>query len=120
MNTKSDDEAMLRRLINEWSAAARRRDYEGVLAHHAEDVLMFDVPPPFRSEGLKEYRKTWGLFFSTMADPPTFEFSDVRLTVGNDVAFATAQGRCLFREKSGTVTDLDFRLTMCFERRDGE
>ena len=115
-----DDERVLRQLISDWSAAARRRDYDGVLAHHDQNILMFDVPPPFQSEGLEAYRKTWDLFFSTMAEPPTFDFSDVRVTVGADVAFATAHGKCLYREKGGAVTELHFRLTMCFEKRNGE
>ena len=120
MSTRTDDETTLRQLIADWSAAARRRDYDGILARHARNILMFDVPPPFQSEGLDAYRKTWDLFFSTMADPPTFDFSDVRLTVGSDVAFATARGRCLYRTKVGRVEDLDFRLTMCFQKLDGE
>jgi uncharacterized protein (TIGR02246 family) len=114
-----DDEKTLRQLIADWSAAARRRDYAGVLAHHAPNILMFDVPPPFQSEGLEAYRKTWDLFFGAMADPPTFDFSDVRVTAGADVAFATAHGKCLNRE-NGRVSELHFRLTMCFERRDGQ
>jgi ketosteroid isomerase-like protein len=78
---------------------------------------MFDVPPPFQSEGLEAYRKSWDLFFGSMADRPTFDFSDVRLTVGADLAFATAHGKCLNREKDGAVTELHFRLTMCFQKR---
>ena len=119
MSTRRDDEKTLQQLIADWSAAARRRDYDGVLAHHAPDILMFDVPPPFQSEGLEAYRKTWDLFFSSMADPPTFDFSDVRLTVGADLAFATAHGKCLSRE-DGAVTELLFRLTMCFQKRSDE
>jgi len=117
MNIRSKDEQILRKMIADWSAAARRRDYDGVLAHHAADILMFDVPLPFQSEGLGAYRKTWDLFFGTMADPPTFDFSDVRVTVGTDLAFATAHGKCLSREKDG-VAEVHFRLTMCFEKRD--
>lgn len=119
MNTRADDEKILRQMIADWSAAARRRDYEGVLAHHTPDFLMFDVPPPFQSEGLEAYRKTWDLLFDCMADPPTFDFSDVRVTVGADVAFATAHGRCLSTE-GGEVIEIHFRLTVCFEKRDGE
>jgi uncharacterized protein (TIGR02246 family) len=118
MNTQTDDEKTLRQLIADWSAAARQRDFAGVLANHDPTILMFDVPPPFQSEGLEAYRKTWELFFSAMADPPTFDFSDVRLTVGTDLAFATAQGRCLNRE-DGVVSELHFRLTMCFQKRAG-
>jgi uncharacterized protein (TIGR02246 family) len=119
MNTRTDDERALRQLIADWSAAVRRRDYDAVLARHAPNILMFDVPPPFQSEGLEAYRKTWDLFFSMMADPPTFDFSDVRLTVGEDLAFATAHGKCLYME-NGAATGLSFRLTMCFQKQDGE
>jgi uncharacterized protein (TIGR02246 family) len=120
VSTREGDERILRQLIADWSAAVRRRDYDGVLAHHAPNILMFDVPLPFQSEGLEAYRKTWDLFFGSMVEPSTFDFSDVRVTVGTDVAFATAHGRCLSREKDGSVAELHFRLTMCFERRDGE
>jgi ketosteroid isomerase-like protein len=119
MNTQVDDEKILRQMIADWSGAAQRRDYEGVLAHHAADFLMFDVPPPFQSEGLAEYRKTWDLLFGSMADPPTFDFSDVRVTIGADLAFATAHGRCLSMEH-GEVTEIHFWLTMCFQKRDDE
>lgn len=118
MNKRTDDERTLRQLIADWSAAARRRDYAGVLANHAPSLLMFDVPPPFQSEGLEAYRKTWELFFGSMADPATFDFSDVRLTVGTDLAFATAQGKCLNKEKDGAVSEVHFRLTMCFQKYD--
>lgn len=117
MDRRREEERTLRQLIADWSAAARRRDYEGVLAHHAPNILMFDVPPPFQSEGLKAYRKTWDLFFGMMPDPPTFDFSDVRVTVGEDLAFATAHGKCLSKEPGG-VEEIHFRLTMCFQKRD--
>jgi ketosteroid isomerase-like protein len=120
MDDRANDERLLRKLIADWSAAARGRDYDGVMAHHSANILMFDVPPPFQSEGLEGYRKTWDLFVSMMADPPTFDFSDVRLRVGADLAFATARGRCLSRDRDGTTAETHFRLTMCFEKLDGE
>jgi uncharacterized protein (TIGR02246 family) len=117
MNTRNSDEQTLRQMIADWSTAAKHRDFDGVLANHAPAMLMFDVPPPFQSEGLEAYRKTWELFFGCMAEPPTFDFSDVRLTVGTDLAFATAHGKCLSRE-NGLAAEVHFRLTMCFQKRD--
>lgn len=119
VDNRASDEKLLRKMIADWSAAARNRDYAAVLAHHSPTLLMFDVPPPFQSEGLDAYRKTWDLFFGMMADPPTFDFCDVRVTVGTDLAFATAQGKCLSLEKDGVVSEVHFRLTMCFEKLDG-
>ncbi len=33
-------------LIRAWVSAVRTGDLEGVLSAHAEDIVMFDVPPP--------------------------------------------------------------------------
>jgi uncharacterized protein (TIGR02246 family) len=119
IENQASDEKILREMIAKWSAAAKRRDYNGVMANHAPDFLMFDVPPPFQAEGLEAYRKTWDLFFDSMAEPPAFDFSDIRLRIGQDMAFATAHGRCLTKVKDG-IEEILFRLTMCFQRRDGK
>lgn len=119
MNANEDVQA-IRKLIDDWSAAVRRRDYDGALKKHSPDILMFDVPPPFQSEGIDAYRKTWDLFFRWMVDPPVYSFSDLRITAGTDVAFVTAHGKCAGVEADGTRIDLDFRLTVGLRKSAGE
>lgn len=34
----------------------------GVLANHADGIVMFDVPTPLQSRGMEAYRRTWELF----------------------------------------------------------
>jgi ketosteroid isomerase-like protein len=96
----------------------REEDLAGIRADHDPEMLMFDVPPPFLSRGLQAYMATWPPFFALQAKPVTFDFRDVVVTAGTDVAFATAIGRC--RDlSSGKEVELDFRLTMGFRKRDG-
>ena len=45
----TQDEQDIRNLIERWSKAVRDQDHPGIRADHADDVLMFDVPPPFLS-----------------------------------------------------------------------
>jgi hypothetical protein len=47
MATSTPDELAIQRLIGDWVAAVRCRDYDGVLRHHALDIIMFEVPEPF-------------------------------------------------------------------------
>jgi ketosteroid isomerase-like protein len=101
------------------SAAVRRKDMDGIVRHHAEDFLMFDVPPPFSSKGLADYEKTWHLFFSTSPEPPKFEIRELHITAGADVAFAYAMMRCIVIER-GKASDLDFRLTIGFHKIAGQ
>ena len=120
MMATTEDESAIRKLIEDWSAAVRRKDYDGIVEWHSRDILMFDVPGPFQSIGIDAYRKTWDLFFGWMSQPPKFEFSDVRITAGADVAFATARGTCFGPDGSGTPAELDFRLTMGLRKIAGE
>jgi len=107
----SSDEAEIRALLERWATAVRTRDYPAILASHAPELRMFDVPPPFESRGLDEYRRTWDLFFSTSKDPVVFDFDDMEITAGRDVAFISARMHCEPTE-AGKRARLDFRLTV--------
>jgi uncharacterized protein (TIGR02246 family) len=113
------EETELRALIARWSKAIRDHDIAGIRADHGSDVLMFDVPPPFLSRGLDAYMTTWETFFAWQATPVQFDLHDIAITAGNDVAFATALGRCCDLS-SGERVDLEFRLTMGFRKLDGQ
>jgi len=108
---KQSDEAAIDQLIREWAVAVRRKDMAGVLRHHHPDMLMFDVPPPFKIEGIDDYEKSWALFYSASPNPPVFDIVELNVTAGSDVAFASAAMRCVVIE-DGRSNDLDFRLTV--------
>jgi uncharacterized protein (TIGR02246 family) len=114
----ASDEAEVRALIGRWSNAVREQDLAGIRADHDPEILMFDVPPPFVSRGLEAYMATWDKFFAWQAKPVQFHLHDVEITAGNDVAFATAIGRCCDLS-SGVEVQLEFRLTMGFRKVDG-
>ena len=42
----TDDETVIRELLQEWAKAVHQGDMPGVLMDHAKDIVMFDVPPP--------------------------------------------------------------------------
>jgi uncharacterized protein (TIGR02246 family) len=117
-STAASDELEVRELIARWSKAVRDHNLDGIRADHDPDILMFDVPPPFLSRGLDAYMATWPPFFACQARPVEFDFHDVEITAGQDVAFATAIGHC-GDMSSGKKVDLEFRLTMGFRKRDG-
>jgi ketosteroid isomerase-like protein len=112
-------EAEILELISGWTQAVRDENLAGIRAHHADDILMFDVPAPFCSQGLDAYMETWEIFYPSQARPIRFDFKDIRITAGIDVAFATGIGCCGYIER-GKGIDLKFRLTMGFQNRDGQ
>ena len=59
-----NDEQQIRALIEGWAAAVHEGDMQTVLAEHAPDIVMFDVPPPNEGvRGIDAYRETWPGFF---------------------------------------------------------
>jgi uncharacterized protein (TIGR02246 family) len=119
MNAASKaDQTVVRELIENWAKAVRSKDYLGILAHHATDMVMFDVPPPFESRGIEAYRKTWDLFFSTQPDPIAFDIQRMSVVAGDDVAFAVAWMRCEEFGHNGQRMDLNFRLTIGLRKID--
>ena len=95
--TEPNNETEIRQLVENWARAVRARDMEGVLAHHAADIVMFDVPLPLQSRGMDEYKKTWDVFFAhNRGGPGSFDVTEVQITAGDTVAYCHAL-RKIFR-----------------------
>jgi len=105
-----------------WADAVRRHDLSGILAHHEQDIVMFDVPPPLQSRGMDEYKKTWDLFFRYHKPSQAFDIEELAITAGEDVAFAVAIVRCGSRTLSGPAEEggFLFRLTLGLRNIDGD
>jgi uncharacterized protein (TIGR02246 family) len=119
-DSHNDDVQLIRTLIDRWAEAVRKEDFAAIRADHDPDILMFDVPPPFLSRGIDAYMATWNLFFSCVKKPVTFDFEDVEITAGHEVAFATAKGNCVNTDRDGKREPLEFRLTMGLKKIDGK
>jgi ketosteroid isomerase-like protein len=64
------DEAEIRTLIERWAKAVHSGNIDGVLADHADDIVMFDVPPPANGvRGSAAYRATWPPFVKWQPSP---------------------------------------------------
>jgi ketosteroid isomerase-like protein len=115
-------ETQIKALIEGWADAVRRHDFPGILAHHEQDIVMFDLPPPLQSRGIEEYRKTWDLFFQYHQPSQAFDIEELAITAGKDVAFAIAIMRCRSATFSGPPQEggFLFRLTIGLRLVDGD
>ena len=74
-----ENEQEIRELIQGWATAVHGGDLEGVLADHAEDIVMFDVPPPDEGvRGLDAYSRTWPPFFKWQQSGASFEMLSLK------------------------------------------
>ncbi|TDC33132.1 SgcJ/EcaC family oxidoreductase [Micromonospora sp. 15K316] len=114
------DEQLVTELIERWAAAIRAGDLPGVLADHADDIVMFDVPPPQDGvRGIDAYRDSWPPFFRWLADGAIFEIVDLQVTAGVDVAFAHVLLRCGSPEDLARRPDHRLRITLGLRKEAG-
>ena len=120
MTDTTTDETQIRDLVTRWTAAVHAGDLDGVLADHADDIVMFDVPPPDDGvRGLDAYRDTWPPFFEWQRQGATFEIVRLDVTAGDDVAWAHALLRCGTPEEHAEDPARRLRLTLGLRREGG-
>jgi uncharacterized protein (TIGR02246 family) len=114
------DEAEIRALIERWALAVHEGDLNAVLADHADDIVMFDVPPPDDGvRGLDAYRETWPPFFGWQREGACFEIVSLDVTAGKDVAFAYGLLRCGSPEDLNNDPTNRLRLTIGLRKKAG-
>jgi ketosteroid isomerase-like protein len=114
-----DAEAQIRVLIERWACAVQSQDIGTIVAEHAADFLMFDVPPPTELRGISAYRESWGPFFEHFRNGGTFAIERLDVTAGDRVAFATALLRCGTEEELRRDPESRLRLTVGLRKEGG-
>lgn len=110
-------EPAIRRVIHDWVDGIATYDLDAVVAHHAEDVVMFDVPPPFDGvRGLADYRDSWAPFFEWLASGAVFSLDELHVTAGDGVAYAYGLVRCGRPEELAEQPDLRLRVSFGLRR----
>jgi uncharacterized protein (TIGR02246 family) len=109
---RNSSKATIRALIEAWARAVRAKDMDRVLANHTHDIVMFDVPMPLQSKGIKQYRKTWELFFDhNPGGPGSFKVTELRIIASDSVAYCHALVK---------VFDAKVRVTIGLRRARGQ
>lgn len=116
----SNAESEIHLLIEAWAQAVHSGDMDGVLANHAADIVMFDVPPPDQGfRGIDAYRDIWPPFFEWQAAGSSFDVESLHVTAGDDVAYAYALLRCGMEEELRNDPESRLRLTFGLRKRNG-
>lgn len=117
-NTK-ENEVQIRELVENWAQAVRARNKDTILAHHSDNIVMYDVPKPFQSVGLQAYSKTWDTFFS-FTKLGVFDIQELHVVAGENVAFCFATMKCADKSNSAEFVELAFRLTIGLKKINDE
>jgi ketosteroid isomerase-like protein len=111
--TKSHSEAQIRGTIDARANAIRNKNVQGMPPNFTEDSVGFFFEPPLQQSPLKEDLVGW---FATWSSSIGYEIGDLKIAVGDDVAFCHSLSRLTGTRTDGTNTDLWFRETLCFRK----
>jgi ketosteroid isomerase-like protein len=116
----ADDEKDILRILRGHEAAIGRGDAEVAVAHQADDVVIYDIPPPlaYRGgapavEGLREWFATW-------EDGVTVEMKDPQVVTDGDLGVVFGLSRMRGTKKGAGPLDQWSRRTVVLRRHDGE
>ena len=82
-----DNEAQIRKLIDDMVAAEAAKDVEASVSPFAPDVVSYDVIEPLEYRGVEAIRKRLGQWFSSFEGPIGIEFRDLAVTAGRRRGF---------------------------------
>ena len=119
---QSADEAQIRRLKDEMTDALRRKDADGFVSLFAEKSVMFVLAPPLRFKTGEGAPGAGGVqeWFDTFENDLGYEYRELEITSGEQVAFCHSLDRISGKRTDGTDTDVWVRETLGLRKIDGE
>jgi len=112
-------EDMIRKRIEDWTDALRRRDIEAVMSACAPDIVSFDIVSSLRYGGAGNKRRAWLDAFAAYDGPIGYKVHELDVTAQGDLAFAHSLNRVSGTLASGHASTLWLRWTACFRRISG-
>ena len=110
------DRAQIEALFQQLVRAHADRDADAIVEAYAPDAVIYDLAPPLGRRGMN--RDSVAAWLDGWEGPIQIDARDVDLTVGGDVAFASALNRMRGR-KGGEDREVWYRTTVCLRKTNG-
>ena len=118
MTTGTTDPELLA-AIADWTAAFRARDIDRMMAHYGDDIVFFDLKPPFQTCGKAAMRRIWENCLPFFPERFDIEHRDERILVDGDLAVAHRLFTVVGWPEGHPGAGMWMRATIVFRRRDG-
>ena len=114
-----NEEANIRALVAQWSAAIEAKDADAAVANYAPDTVLYDAIPPFRTTGAEAIRAIWQQCFPHFPERFKSEHRDLQVTVDGDLAIAHGLHRFVPEPADHPCGATWVRMTVSFRRAGG-
>ena len=113
-------ESEIRKRIEDWAAAIRAQDLDGVMRIYAQDIVSFDVEAPLQYTGFEAKRRRWLDTFALYQRVLRYDIRDLTIASDGNLAFGRSLNRLTGVLLSGNQSGFWLRWTSCFRRIDGK
>jgi ketosteroid isomerase-like protein len=116
----SDNESQIREVIEGKAATLKTGDVKALLAYYAPEVVAFSLAPPLRQPTDAQDPAPVERWIANFEAPPTRDVTQLEITAGADVAFATSID-CLTATPKGMPESFSLwhRVTLGLRKIDG-
>jgi len=97
--TSTPEQEQIRRLITTWTEAVTAKDCDRIVADYADDILLYDAIPPYKTVGKAAIRKAWADCMPHFPEAFLVELRDLAVHAAGDVG--VAHFLCHFKSLSG-------------------
>jgi uncharacterized protein (TIGR02246 family) len=118
--TPAEAEAEIRTIMQARIAAVRAKDAAALVAHHAPDVVSYDLLEPLQYKGVDAMRQRGQQWFDGYDGPMDYEIVELQVVAAFDVAFCHGLHHVRGTTKDGQKIDMFWRATQGFQRIDGD
>jgi len=120
-DTSAQDQTDIKALEDNFAAAFKAKDVNTIMSFYTPDATMvvFDVVPPLQYTGADAYRKDWQDTFAAYPGPVDFAISNLSITTGGNVAFASSIQHGTLTGKDGKKFDMTARVTDGYKKVNG-
>jgi len=116
---KTNDEAQIRQLNEDWRSALANRDLDKLAQHYSPDVLYFDAVPPYQHRGAAAYRRTWEQMLPHLPPRVSVQQRDLEITASGDLAVSHCLTRLVNADTNENAAAGWVRVTVCYQRQQG-
>ena len=83
------DETAVREIIRNWCKGLEEKNVDKIMADYAEDALIYDAIPPYKTEGAQALKAIWESCIDCFPKQFEVEIRDLKVSVSTDLSFAS-------------------------------
>ncbi|RIJ10728.1 DUF4440 domain-containing protein [Pseudomonas sp. 91RF] len=107
-------QAQIQAIIDTYRQAVMTKDVEKVMTLYADDILSFDAIKALQFKGKEVYRAHWIACMEMCPGPHIFEFHEIAIETGDNIAFAHWVANCGGTNDKGETQSCWMRATACY------